>query len=565
MDGQPENYKRKLGFARGGGKLAARFRRLNIFIYAVAFCIIASIMILLLGDFITKISSEYPAMYATSSAEALSAHISRELGLVTMLAYSEAIVEWMTDENDDTKRDRAFREMATVVGELYSFNLYVGIAGSLNEYQVETGYMPVDIELIDVLKKENPNDAWYFTCMDSEEDYIIEVGIDDFMQRKRVFLNYKVVSGGMPLGVLATGLEFSHIAGELFSHYGRNNMRGLIVDSNGVIIMDSSLMSDREFLYSGFEAYVHDEFTDPGFIAAFETYLDSIDEYFKETGNHTTVRMRTGLYRYATIMPVRNSNWSIIIFSGGSSLFDISYFIPMLATLLGLLIAIALVISIVNYRLLFLPMKKISGSLVKLRDNLEERVYGVEREDELGDLSKTIQDLFTIAHKDALTGIYNRRFMENNLEHIMGMLSRTQGMLSVMMLDIDYFKRYNDAFGHDQGDVCLRQVANALAGTIGRTSDFVARYGGEEFIAILTNTDEEGARFVAEKLLENVRALNIGHPGNEAAPCVTVSIGVATGAVGYGQKWEEYVKRADEALYMSKQGGRNRYTYQAME
>jgi len=401
--------------------------------------------------------------------------------------------------------------------------------------------------------------------MDSDEDYVLEIGIDDFMLRKRVFLNYKVVSDNSPLGVFATGLEFSHVAGELFSHNDRNGMRGLIIDEKGDILMDSSLMSDREFLFSEFEVNINDEFTDQEFLATFRSYLGNIDGYLRETGTHTTIRMSTGQHRYATIMPIRSSNWSIMILSGGTSLFDITYFIPMLVTILALLLLIALVISTVNYQLIFHPLKKMNVSLVELRENLEGKIFGAERNDELGELSKTIQDLFTIANKDALTGIYNRRFMENNLEHIMGMLSRTENLLSVLMLDIDFFKRYNDTYGHDQGDVCLRKVAGALAGTIGRASDFVARYGGEEFIAILTNTDEEGARFIAERLLSNVQALRIPHTGNEASPCVSVSIGATTGTVVFGQKWEEYVKRADEALYMSKQSGRNKYTYLAME
>ncbi|MCL2812147.1 MAG: GGDEF domain-containing protein, partial [Clostridia bacterium] len=111
--------------------------------------------------------------------------------------------------------------------------------------------------------------------------------------------------------------------------------------------------------------------------------------------------------------------------------------------------------------------------------------------------------------------------MENNLQHAMEFLARANGLLSVLMLDIDYFKKYNDTYGHDQGDVCLKQVAKALASSITGPNDFVARYGGEEFLAVLPNTDEAGARAVAEKLLENVRGLNILHAKNDVAPYVT--------------------------------------------
>ena len=196
-----------------------------------------------------------------------------------------------------------------------------------------------------------------------------------------------------------------------------------------------------------------------------------------------------------------------------------------------------------------------------MKESSKERVYGIERNDELGRLANTIQDLFTKANYDALTGIYNRRFMENNFQHIMALLSRSNALLSVFMIDVDCFKKYNDAYGHEQGDVCLKAVALAVVGGMTRTHDFAARYGGEEFVAVLPHADEAGARIIAERLLQNVRELNMPHADSLAAPYVTVSIGVTTGRVAYMQRWEDYVKRADEALYMSKQSGRDRYTY----
>jgi diguanylate cyclase (GGDEF)-like protein len=150
--------------------------------------------------------------------------------------------------------------------------------------------------------------------------------------------------------------------------------------------------------------------------------------------------------------------------------------------------------------------------------------------------------------------------MENNLERIMGLLARADGLLSVLMVDVDFFKKYNDTYGHEQGDVCLRLVAQALNSSITRTEDFAARYGGEEFAAILPNTGEEGARMIAERLVENVRKLNLPHANSAAAGFVTVSVGVTTGRVAFTHTWEDFLKAADDALYTSKQNGRNQYT-----
>jgi diguanylate cyclase (GGDEF)-like protein len=133
-----------------------------------------------------------------------------------------------------------------------------------------------------------------------------------------------------------------------------------------------------------------------------------------------------------------------------------------------------------------------------------------------------------------------------------------------MMIDIDFFKNYNDTYGHNEGDKCLRAVAKALTDGITRSDDFVARYGGEEFVVVLPNTEEGGARLIANKLLENVRDCKIPHTHSVTADHVTVSIGVTTGNVGHTQVGEEYVKRADEMLYKSKNSGRNRYNFETL-
>jgi len=177
------------------------------------------------------------------------------------------------------------------------------------------------------------------------------------------------------------------------------------------------------------------------------------------------------------------------------------------------------------------------------------------------DLYESNVDLTDKVHFDALTGIYNRRFLEDDLARVIKSLARSGGELSVLMMDIDFFKKYNDTYGHSQGDFCLKNVAEAIAGTLSRPDDFVARYGGEEFTVILPDTDSKGAKVIAAKIIANIRARNIPHEKSEAANCVTVSIGITTGNVLQGQSGGEYIKRADEALYISKQSGRNKYTY----
>ena len=175
-------------------------------------------------------------------------------------------------------------------------------------------------------------------------------------------------------------------------------------------------------------------------------------------------------------------------------------------------------------------------------------------------LFKSNLNLDDKVHFDALTGIYNRRFMDDNLKRIIKSLSRSNGVLSLMMLDIDFFKKYNDTYGHSMGDACLKAVAKAIFDTA-RMDDCVVRYGGEEFVLLLPNTDEAGAGIIAVRLLNNVRSLCIPHVNSGIADHVTISIGATTVNVKLNHQYMTYIERADEALYVSKNSGRNKYTH----
>ena len=179
-------------------------------------------------------------------------------------------------------------------------------------------------------------------------------------------------------------------------------------------------------------------------------------------------------------------------------------------------------------------------------------------------LESEVDKMLFATQIDALTGIYNRRYFDENIQTLINGLSRANSTLSFIMIDIDHFKEYNDTYGHSQGDTCLKAVAETLSKSLQRTGDFVVRYGGEEFAVILPNTDESGAIMIADKLLENIRNLNIKHEKSAAADRVTISIGATTGLADFKQTGEEYVKRADEMLYTSKQTGRNKASYKKL-
>lgn len=189
----------------------------------------------------------------------------------------------------------------------------------------------------------------------------------------------------------------------------------------------------------------------------------------------------------------------------------------------------------------------IACSLVILNSHRIER--------ELREANRKIVD---IARRDALTGLFNRGHFDMALDREFKRLQRTGLPLSLIMADIDYFKDYNDTYGHQAGDECLRAVADVIRRAGGRTADLAARYGGEEFVLILPDTDARGAMVIADQVQRYMRGIAISHESSKVSEIVTLSLGVATVAPDRGMKPGTLVEMADKALYRSKAGGRNR-------
>ena len=166
--------------------------------------------------------------------------------------------------------------------------------------------------------------------------------------------------------------------------------------------------------------------------------------------------------------------------------------------------------------------------------------------------------LRSMAMLDGLTGVANRRKLEARLEAAWSQACRDNGPLSLIMIDVDYFKKYNDHYGHQSGDQCLRRLAMALAATLNRPYDLLARYGGEEFACLLPDTDLAGAERVAQKMLAAVAELRIEHLASEVGSQVSLSLGAATVLASDRLTPQELLRCADEQLYLAKAGGRAR-------
>ena len=165
--------------------------------------------------------------------------------------------------------------------------------------------------------------------------------------------------------------------------------------------------------------------------------------------------------------------------------------------------------------------------------------------------------LRSMALIDGLTGVANRRKFDEKIIADWRQCLRDKKSLSLILIDVDYFKRYNDKYGHQAGDECLKSIALTLAKCVRRPYDLVARYGGEEFACILPSTGISGAIEIAERMLQCVRELNIEHSESDLGQVVTISLGVATVIPSVDFKLQDLLESADKQLYKSKQTGRS--------
>lgn len=180
-----------------------------------------------------------------------------------------------------------------------------------------------------------------------------------------------------------------------------------------------------------------------------------------------------------------------------------------------------------------------------------------ERKKSEAQLIQLQQELEELSYKDGLTGVANRRQFDKVMESEWANARRNQQPLSLLLIDIDYFKPYNDHFGHIKGDEVLQQVAATLAESIRRPRDLVSRYGGEEFVLVLPETDQTAAMMIAEKCRQAVLALNIDHPVSSADGVLSISIGAGCTLPGAADDAKDFIQLVDQRLYCAKAAGRN--------
>ena len=557
-------------------RIAARVRNTHMLVLILVLILVTAMTSVIVNKITHSVSEKLAHFYAIEALERFNARVSQELVLAQKAAHSSDVINWFADENNPAKKTAAYNEMMDYTAVLHEATAYFGIHKSFNEYFL---YINRQTSLSDFLpfEKLDPFDTmndWYFDCVKSNSPYVFNVDTDKATQTRHVWINHKVMDGENLVGVFCLGLPFDELAADLFSQYDNKNVKGYIIDKQGYIQMDSALS------YASFEDKkentnrIHTFFTNPIFHSTMDMYLEGIDGYFGLSEPPVTLKLAGEHYRYVSIAPITNTDWSVVTFYHNESLYSITNLLPLLIVMLSALLIYALVDSFFIQRLVFSPLHHLTKSLTASNFYISE-IFGCERDDEIGMLAQTIQkmrdrlstynaELLRAARErerliriDQLTDIPNRRSFDERLPLEWGRAIRTKMPISILILDLDYFKNYNDTYGHLQGDKALQATAKLFVQELKRSGDQVARWGGEEFAILLSNTDINGAFDVAERIRQRVESMQIPLVDGSFSR-MTISVGVNSLIPTTDSPLEDFIHHADMALYTAKREGRNR-------
>jgi diguanylate cyclase (GGDEF)-like protein len=463
----------------------------------------------------------------------LEASINSEIAIALRMADSPLILRYFLNPTDDELQKITFEEITGYRRAFKSDSVFWCSDIDKEFYFNEDNHYTLDIE--------NPDNYWYKMTVYETEKYNFNINYNAEIQKTMLWINAPVFDKNQkPAGMVGTGINLSDFINAIYdNHSGTEelyffNAAGEITGTKDVGLVEKKANITEVLGQTGKK------------VMDYAKYLKNDEiKYFKTTDQR-------GIAAYSSITAL---DWCIAVlhpYTIGESLQTD------MAVLFGVMMAVIFTIFIFFNIFIVVILEPLNHMLKTINQTFSD--WDLKPHEENKDEIVTLGEFFHMTIIDPLTGIYNRRYLDGSLKKIIKLHSRTGGYLSVLMIDIDYFKKYNDTYGHDAGDDCLRIIAAALSQSVIRDEDFIARYGGEEFVVVLPNTDENGVRLVAERMLEKVRECNIPHGKSDIAAFVTVSIGVTTGIINHLQYGSDYINAADKALYESKNNGRNRIT-----
>ena len=468
----------------------------------------------------------------------LEASLKSEIAIALKMANSPSIQRYLLNPTNTELQEIAFEEIAEYRKAFVSNSIFL-----VNDIDKKIFFNEAYVYTVDTA---DANNYWYMMTLNGEEKYNFNINYNPNLNVTNLWINALVLDKNKPIGIVGTSINLSDFINNVYQNYSGLaqlyflKVDGEITGASDVALVEKKVNITEVLKQTGIEILTKiKEFKTDGKIEYFETKSKQI----------------------IAIGSIPAMNWYITAMCP----IEVGNSLRGMAVLFGIMMAIIFAIFVV-FNIFVVGMLEPLNRMVKtINQTLFDWELKPNEDNSQKDEIRTLGEFLNMTIIDQLTGIYNRRYMDGHLKKIIKSMVRANSNLSLLIIDIDYFKKYNDTYGHDAGDNCLRTVASALSKCVSRDLDFVARYGGEEFAVILPNTDKNGAHVIAEKLLEKVRECNMPHKASHIADCVTISVGGTTSIVKHWHRVQDYIKAADKALYESKKNGRNRYTFENFE
>ena len=374
-------------------KIAERISSLNMGIMLVVLVLISVVAMLTMTRIAMTASLQLAYIHSLESVGKFNLHAHGDLALLRMAARSEAVRKWFADEDNPEKRLAAFNELMNFVPSLQSREFYLGIAGSLNEYTMDLDATFEEFVPYDTLTKGDPIDAWFFDLLASGHDFLFNIDVDKIAHRWRIWINYKVVHDGQVAGVLSTSLRIDDVMHSVFGRYDEDNISGFVIDNRGFIHIGSTALVHYSELD---DELIHISGISDALGTFIEDFVGRNERFFNADSLPQVLRLPGTVYNYAAIAPIANSDWMIVTLFNSNALFSRINLLPFVAALVSALILYMLISTVVMRRYVLAPLTKLTESVSRINDAGAENVvvYGGGRDDEIRDLSQTIQHMW---------------------------------------------------------------------------------------------------------------------------------------------------------------------------
>jgi signal transduction histidine kinase/DNA-binding response OmpR family regulator len=402
------------------------------------------VSIIMLLSITSDASRTHARFYSMETVEILSSYLSKEITFVQYAAHSKEMIDWFADEDNQEKKTSAYQEMMNYTNLLQTRSLYFAILESLNEYSIKSDEGFKNFIPFDKLNPNNLYDQWFFNCVNSKNDYILNMDLDKVTNTRCLWINQKVMEDGVVRGVFCSALQLDELFYALFRQYDNRTVMGYIVDHNGFILIDSSV-SEPSLLYEGItidevkeQLHIKDISSNSEFTSVINAHLRNLGaNYSAIRVDPKVLKISGGNYQYSSVAPIPATNWIVVTFYNADSLFNIRSLLPLLFVVLSAFIIYSLFNSTLIRQLFISPLNRLIHSISNVGGE-NNNIYGTDHDDEIGELARATQKTWNrlIEYN---TGLLKAMDENNHRDHMLQAINTVAAIL--LDSDISQFER----------------------------------------------------------------------------------------------------------------------------